>query len=149
MVLLSKRSERSSTPALLTDDGQISRALFTVHTGGPIFRRVAGSKGQAIFGGFDTAKYEGNLTTITHPESYSSIAIQLKGFSVNGNPVEEDIKHTVDLDTGGIHLTLPHGVIKNVAEEFGGGQEGEKGYWFKCGEKPVVTFQFGHTDIDV
>lgn len=133
----------------LAEDGQISRALFTVHTDDQIFPRVYGTKAKAVFGGFDAAKYEGNLTTISHPKSYSGVGIQIRGFSVNGKSVESDVKHTVVLDTGGVIFALPHNVIKAVSENFGGGLEGQKDYWYKCGEKPVVTFQFGYTDIDV
>lgn len=143
------RDGKRSFVQRLANDGQISRALFTVHTDDQIFPLIHGTKGKAVFGGFDAAKYEGNLTTISHPKSYGGMGIQIRGFSVNGKDVESDVKHTIVLDTGGVSFTLPHYVIKAVAESVGGGLEGEKDYWYKCGEKPVVTVQFGYTDIDV
>lgn len=102
------------------------------------------------YGGFDSAKYEGPLVTVDC-KNYGGYAMPMSGFSVDGVAVPNTAnKYQVVLDTGGIRLHLPNNTMKAMAEKHGGHYDTQHNLWTAdCSAKPIVSYGFGYTAIDV
>lgn len=101
------------------------------------------------YGGFDSAKYEGPLVTIDC-DHYGGYAMPMSGFAVDGVAVPNTKNHQIVLDTGGIRPTLPNNTMKAVAEKAGGHWDAQHKLWTgDCNAKPVLSYGFGYTAIDL
>ncbi|QNP98243.1 YALIA101S06e04742g1_1 [Yarrowia lipolytica] len=137
----------------LADSGKISRAVYSLNAEKPILWNKPSSKGtvnNVYYGGYDRAKYQGPLTTIKC-DHHNGYAMPLGGISIEGKRVKTTRDYQIVLDTGGINLTLPNGTIKALSEAYGGNGVYEAPGYFKCkcDTNPVVTLNFGYTDIDI
>ncbi|KAG5356426.1 Acid protease [Yarrowia sp. B02] len=139
----------------LADSKHISRALYSITAESPIISynnnrdKKTQAKSHVVYGGFDRAKYEGPLVTIDRP-SYGGYEMPMSGFSVDGEPVDDQQQHTVVLDTGGITLTLPNRTMEAMSLKHGGHYSAANNMWMvSCDAKPVLQFGFGYTAIDV
>lgn len=139
----------------LAHAGQIPRAVFSISSESPLdFRRYVPSAvhdvvSNVYYGGFDTKKYEGPLTTVdlNHRGGY---AMPLTDLIIDGKPVKTERKYNVVFDTGADLLFLPNATHKALSLAYGGtGKHYVWGYDVACDAKPSITYKFGHTEIPV
>lgn len=81
------------------------------------------SSGTILFGGVDTAKIRGELTTfpiLRRTRTYAEFLVGLTGIGVNGNPgsLVSDQSVAVLLDSGTSLMYLPNNIVNRVYEEF-------------------------------
>lgn len=129
-------------PWALQEAGITPKASYSLFLGSP-----AEKKGSIIFGGIDTEKYEGNLTT--YPVAgLRGLALNVKSAEVAGKTTEMDKE--VLLDSGTSLNLWPQDVIDAVAKELKGGAI--LGYYLVSCDQPLskyVTFDFGKNKIRI
>ncbi|KAG1442111.1 hypothetical protein G6F56_011202 [Rhizopus delemar] len=97
----------------LISQGLISNPIFGVYLG----KESNGGGGEYIFGGYDSSKFSGSLTTIPVDNSNGWYGITVRSASIEGSRVSGSFDAI--LDTGTSLLVLPNDVASAVAEAYG------------------------------
>ncbi|KAG1252412.1 hypothetical protein G6F68_011797 [Rhizopus microsporus] len=97
----------------LISQGLISKPIFGVYLG----KESNGGGGEYIFGGYDSSKYSGSLTTIPVDNSNGWYGITIKGTTIGSSKVSSSF--SAILDTGTTLLILPNNVASAVARSYG------------------------------
>ncbi|AOW02664.1 aspartic peptidase domain-containing protein [Yarrowia lipolytica] len=141
----------------LAHAGKISRAVYSLNSEASITRwNLDAPKSEwrrtvnnVYYGGYDQAKYQGPLTAID-VDHYGGYKMPMSGFTVDGEFVDDGKNYTVVLDTGGLTLQVPNKTVGILAKKHGGEWSLKHDRWtIDCDAKPVLTYGFGYTQIDV
>lgn len=138
----------------LASAGKIPRSIFSINSEKPIGVHESSSSWDHVisnvyYGGFDSKKYEGPLTTVDIDDvDYEYYQVPISGFKVDGKEVEQTVKHSVILDTGGITLELTNSTVGQISHQNNGGYD-SKGWFVDCGAKPTLDYIFGTTSVPV
>lgn len=147
------KDKHSSFVLNLAKAKKIPRAVYSLNAEQAIDYRGTFRRGKPIvnnvyYGGFDSAKYEGPLTTVNYKGGYSmgftNILVDGKEMEFQGKK-----KKTILPDTGGLSLQLPNSTVEAISQRYGNGQHDSHGWQVACGSQPVITYQFGNTFIPV
>lgn len=134
--------------------GKIPRSIFSLNSEEPIGTHETSSSWDHVisnvyYGGFDSKKYEGPLTTVEIEDvDYEFYQVPISGFKVDGKDVQQDVKHSVILDTGGITLELSNSTVGQISNQHNGGYD-SNGWYVDCGAKPTLEYVFGTTFVPV
>ncbi|EIE77055.1 hypothetical protein G6F47_004321 [Rhizopus delemar] len=129
----------------LISQGLISKPIFGVYLG----KESNGGGGEYIFGGYDSSKYSGSLTTIPVDNSNGWYGITIKGTTIGSSKVSSSF--SAILDTGTTLLILPNNVASAVARSYGASDNGDGTYTIDCDTssfKPLV-FSIGSSTFEV
>ncbi|RCH94284.1 Type I transmembrane sorting receptor [Rhizopus stolonifer] len=129
----------------LISQGLISQPIFGVYLG----KKSTGGGGEYIFGGYDSSKFKGSLTTIPVDNSNGWYGITVKGTTINGVSVGSSF--TGILDTGTTLLILPNKIAAAVARAYGATDNYDGTYTISCDTtrlKPLV-FSIGSSTFQV
>lgn len=141
----------------LAHAGKISRAVYSLNSLAPItifnskhpeseWKRIVTD---VYYGGYDKAKYEGPLTAV-NVHRIGGYSMPFAGFKVDGESQGDEKKYSIVLDTGGITLSVPNKTMAVISKKHGGEWSNKHGQWLvNCDAKPVLTYRFGYTEIDV
>lgn len=138
----------------LAKSGKISRAVFSLNSEQAINTHEDATSWDhtvtnVYYGGFDTKKYQGPLTTVDmDPITGTYFPVGLSGMNVDGSKVEFSRPHSLILDTGGITLELTNGTLALLCSKHGGRYD-NVGWSIDCNAKPVLSYVFGETEIPV
>ncbi|KAI9265594.1 rhizopuspepsin precursor-like protein [Sporodiniella umbellata] len=119
----------------LISQGLISKPIFGVYLG----KQKNGGGGEYIFGGYDSSKFKGPLTTVPVDSSQGWYSINVNGASVGSSKVTGSFSGI--LDTGTTLLILPTSVANSVAKAYGAKDNGDGTYLINCDTskfKPLV-----------
>ncbi|KAG5358480.1 Pepsin A [Yarrowia sp. B02] len=134
--------------------GKIPRSIFSLNSEAPIGVHQSANTWDHVvtnvyYGGFDSKKYEGPLTTVDIDQNdYEFYQVPISGFKVDGKEVKHTTKHNVVLDTGGISLELTNSTVGQISKQHSGGYDND-GWFIDCGAKPTLEYVFGTTSIPV
>lgn len=134
--------------------GKIPRSIFSINSEKPIGVHESSSSWDHVisnvyYGGFDSKKYEGPLTTVDLDDvDQEYYQVPLSGFKVDGKEVEQTVKHSVVLDTGGITLELSNSTVGQISKQHNGGYD-SNGWYVDCEAKPTLEYVFGTTSVPV
>ncbi|CAO3696601.1 unnamed protein product [Rhizopus stolonifer] len=129
----------------LISQGLISKPIFGVYLG----KHSTGGGGEYIFGGYDSSKFKGQLTTVPVDSSNGWYSIDVKGATVGGSKVAGSFNGI--LDTGTTLLILPTSIASSVARAYGARDNGDGTYLISCDTsklKPLV-FSIGSSTFEV
>ncbi|CEG63565.1 Putative Rhizopuspepsin-2 [Rhizopus microsporus] len=119
----------------LISQGLISRPIFGVYLG----KASNGGGGEYIFGGYDSTKFKGSLTTVPIDNSRGWWGITVDRATVGTSTVASSFDGI--LDTGTTLLILPNNVAASVARAYGASDNGDGTYTISCDTsrfKPLV-----------
>ncbi|KAI5964917.1 BAR1 [Candida margitis] len=129
--------------SLLKKQGYIDTAQYSIY--------LNDEKGNILFGGVDSAKYDGDLTSTSMQNS----GIHIKDVSLSQNKNQKYIqsgKEYVIFDTGSTFSTLPSDWIKEIGESINGTyDEDEMAYQVPCqlDNKVEFNFKIDNTNLSV
>ncbi|CAO3681739.1 unnamed protein product [Rhizopus stolonifer] len=129
----------------LISQGLISNPVFGVYLG----KESNGGGGEYIFGGYDSSKFSGSLTTIPVDNSNGWYGITIKSSTVGSSKVSGSF--SAILDTGTTLLILPNSVASAVAKAYGASDNYDGTYTIDCDTsnfKPLV-FSIGSSTFEV
>lgn len=129
----------------LISQGLISNPVFGVYLG----KENNGGGGEYIFGGYDSSKFKGSLTTIPVDNSNGWYGITVRGASIGGSRVSSSFDAI--LDTGTSLLVLPNDVASSVAEAYGASDNYDGTFSISCDTssfEPLV-FTIGSSTFEV
>lgn len=133
------------TPAYnLISQGLISSPVFGVYLG----KSANGSGGEYLFGGYDSSKFTGSLTTVPIDKSDGFWGITVSDVK-SGNSSFGGFNGI--LDTGTTLLLLPKKIADKVAKSYNAKDEGDGAYIINCdttGFEPLV-FTIGGSTFNV
>ncbi|CAO3676308.1 unnamed protein product [Rhizopus stolonifer] len=128
----------------LISQGLISEPIFGVYLG----KESNGGGGEYIFGGYDSSKFSGSLTTVPVDSSNGWYEITVKSSAVGSSKVSSSF--SAILDTGTTLLILPNSVASAVAKAYGASDNYDGTYTIDCNAslKPLV-FTIGSSTFEV
>lgn len=98
-------------PYALVDAGLVNKPSYSIYMAGD-----KGEKGLILFGGIDTAKFEGDLAYYPIVDNfYASIELE----SLNFNNRTYNISRHAQMDTGTSWLYMPKNIVLDIAETLG------------------------------
>ncbi|KAG1140116.1 hypothetical protein G6F37_012176 [Rhizopus arrhizus] len=129
----------------LISQGLISNPVFGVYLG----KESNGGGGEYIFGGYDSSKFSGDLTTIDVDNSNGWYGITIDGTSISGSQVSDSF--SAILDTGTTLLILPSNVASSVAQAYNANDNGDGTYTISCdtSELQPLVFTIGGSTFEV
>lgn len=126
-----KMTPYANLPQRLADEGIISSPAYSLWLNG-----LNSASGNILFGGIDTERFEGNLSTLPVQRKdgeYTDLLITLTGVSFDGKPVAENKKQAALLDSGSTLIYLPNYITSQLAQSVGGVYEpGQNAYFCPC-----------------
>ncbi|CAO3670164.1 unnamed protein product [Rhizopus stolonifer] len=129
----------------LISQGLIQRPIFGVYLG----KESTGGGGEYIFGGYDSSKFKGSLTTIPVDNSNGWYGITIKSTTIGGSRVSSSF--SAILDTGTSLLILPNTVARQVARAYGASDNYDGTFTISCDTsrfQPLV-FSIGSSTFQV
>lgn len=151
---LSGEDAQASFVESLSAAGKIPRPVFSLNSEAPIGVHEDSQNWDHVisnvyYGGFDSKKYEGPLTTVDLDDIDNEFfQLPISGFKVDGKNVELTTKHSVVLDTGGITLELTNSTVGQISQQHSGGYDAN-GWFIDCNAKPTLEYIFGTTTVPV
>ncbi|KAG5360700.1 Syncephapepsin [Yarrowia sp. B02] len=140
---------KSNFVKALADAGKISRPVYSLNAEHPVNWKDRGIVNNVYYGGFDRAKYQGELTTL-NVTRHGTYTMPLGGFSTGGEAIKLTREHLVVLDTGTEVVFLPNSTLRAISEKFGGNGEFENHlYKVACDSNPELTYHWGYTNISM
>lgn len=138
-------------PLALRDAGRINSAAYSLW-----LNDLDASTGSILFGGVDTSKYEGQLTTIpvlNQEGLYYELAVALSGVSFGGTDVSgsNNLPIAVVLDSGTSLIYLPDAIAENIYKQVNVVLNGGTAYAY-CEDANTdknLTFTFSGKSINV
>ncbi|CEG73417.1 Putative Rhizopuspepsin 4 [Rhizopus microsporus] len=129
----------------LISQGLISSPIFGVFLG----KASNGGGGEYIFGGYDSSKIKGELTTVPIDNSQGFWGITVDGSSVGGQSVTNSF--SAILDTGTTLLVFPNDVASQIAEAYNAQDNGDGTYTIDCDTSNLqpLTFSIGGAEFEV
>ncbi|KAG1471856.1 hypothetical protein G6F56_001880 [Rhizopus delemar] len=129
----------------LISQGLISSPVFGVYLG----KESNGGGGEYIFGGYDSSKFSGSLTTIDVDNSNGWYGITVDGTSISGSDVTDSF--SAILDTGTTLLVLPSDVASSIANAYGATDNGDGTYTIDCDTSSFdpLVFSIGSSTFEV
>lgn len=112
-------------PEYMAKQGLINTAAYSMWS-----NDAFGSTGEILFGGVDTEKYEGDLTTlpiIKQSGGYTQPILALTSVDINETIVDTNIAGEVILDTGSraTDIYLPEQMVEAIAKTLGGSMDAD------------------------
>ena len=104
-------------PQRLVSDGVVSSKAFSLYLGD-----LTAVRGSILFGGIDSAKFDGELVTLPIQQlngKYSKFLITLTGFDFASSVARDDLAMSALLDSGTTMTYLPEDIVKEVIDELG------------------------------
>jgi hypothetical protein len=129
----------------LISQGLISSPVYGVYLG----KASNGGGGEYLFGGYDSSKFTGSLTTIPVDKSQGYWGITVGGLKVGSTSVTGSFSGI--LDTGTTLLLFTDAIAKKVAAQYGATDNGDGTFNIKCstsGFKPLI-FTIGGATFNV
>ena len=110
----------ANLPDYMVKQGLINTAAYSMWTSDSF-----GNSGEILFGGVDTEKFEGGLTTlpiIQQPAGYTQPILALTSMDINGSAIDTNVAGEVILDTGSraANIFLPEQMVEAIAKTLGG-----------------------------
>ncbi|KAK5090090.1 hypothetical protein LTR05_000259 [Lithohypha guttulata] len=105
-------------PLALRNDGHINTAAYSLW-----LNDLDASQGQILFGGVNTEKFEGDLTTLpvlgTQGGIYYELAVALSGVQLGGQDMagSDTLPIAVVLDSGTSLMYLPDAIVENIYKQ--------------------------------
>ncbi|KAG1147805.1 hypothetical protein G6F37_002243 [Rhizopus arrhizus] len=129
----------------LISQGLISRPIFGVYLG----KQSNGGGGEYVFGGYDSSKFKGSLTTIPIDNSEGFWGVTVKSTKIGGTTVSASFDAI--LDTGTTLLLLPDNVAAKVARSYGASDNGDGTYSITCDTSKLqpLVFTLGSSTFEV
>ncbi|CAO3670360.1 unnamed protein product [Rhizopus stolonifer] len=129
----------------LISQGLISSPVFGVYLG----KESNGGGGEYIFGGYDSSKFSGSLTTVAVDKSEGYWGVTVKGTKIGSKTVSSSF--SAILDTGTTLLLFPENVASAIADVYGASANSDGTYTIKCDTssfEPLV-FTLGTSTFEV
>lgn len=126
----------------MINEGLISSPVFGVYLG----KEIDGSNGEYIFGGYDSAKINGTLTTVPVDSSEGYWGITVAGATTGTTTLASSFSAIID--TGTTLLLFTNTVAAKVASAYGAKDNGDGTYTISCTTtsfKPLVLTINGAT----
>ncbi|KAI9279852.1 rhizopuspepsin precursor-like protein [Sporodiniella umbellata] len=120
----------------LISQGLISNPVFGVYLG----KASNGGGGEYIFGGYDSSKFSGELTTVKVDNSNGWYGITVDKTSIGGSDVTDSF--SAILDTGTTLLILPQNVASSVADAYKAKDNGDGTYTIDCDTSSLSPLEF-------
>ncbi|CEI90234.1 Putative Rhizopuspepsin-2 [Rhizopus microsporus] len=129
----------------LISQGLISRPIFGVYLG----KASNGGGGEYIFGGYDSTKFKGSLTTVPIDNSEGFWGVTVKGTKIGSKSIGGSF--SAILDTGTTLLLLPDSVAASVARTYGASDNGDGTYTITCDSSKLqpLVFTLGSSTFQV
>ncbi|KAG1465375.1 hypothetical protein G6F56_004900 [Rhizopus delemar] len=129
----------------LISQGLISSPVFGVYLG----KESNGGGGEYIFGGYDSSKFSGSLTTVAVDKSEGYWGVTVKGTKIGSKTVSSSF--SAILDTGTTLLLFPEDVASAIADVYGASANSDGTYTIDCDTsnfEPLV-FTLGTSTFEV
>lgn len=129
----------------LISQGLISSPVYGVHLG----KASQGGGGEYLFGGYDTTKFTGSLTTIPVDKSQGYWGVSVSSVKVGTTTVASSFSGI--LDTGTTLLLFTDAIAKKVAAVYGAKDNGDGTFIINCNTssfKPLI-FTLGGATFNV
>lgn len=110
----------------LISQGLISSPEFGVYLG----KESGSSGGEYVFGGYDSSKFSGSLTTIAVDNSDGWYGIAIEGTKIGSTKIFSSF--SAILDTGTTLLVLPNDVAASIADHYNATDNGDGTYSIDC-----------------
>ncbi|RUS17238.1 aspartic proteinase IV [Endogone sp. FLAS-F59071] len=115
----------------------ITNSIFGVYLG----KQSSSGGGEYIFGGYDSSKVGGDLTTIPIDNSQGFWGITVDGLTTSDGTDQGDNFSGI-IDTGTTLLLLTSDVAGNLANQFGATDNGDGTYTITCDATQLLDLQF-------
>ncbi|KAI9257908.1 rhizopuspepsin precursor-like protein [Sporodiniella umbellata] len=120
----------------LISQGLISNPVFGVYLG----KASNGGGGEYIFGGYDSSKFSGELTTVSVDSSNGWYSVTVDGTSIGGSSVTDSF--SAILDTGTTLLILPQNIASSIASAYNANDNGDGTYTIGCDTSSLSPLEF-------
>ncbi|CEG63571.1 Putative Rhizopuspepsin-like protein [Rhizopus microsporus] len=129
----------------LISQGLISRPIYGVYLG----KAKNGGGGEYLFGGYDSTKFKGPLTTVPIDNSEGFWGVTVKGTKIGSKSISGSF--SAILDTGTTLLLLPDNVAASVARAYGASDNGDGTYTITCDSSKLqpLVFTLGSSTFQV
>jgi hypothetical protein len=129
----------------LISQGLISSPVFGVSLG----KASNGGGGEYVFGGYDSSKFTGDLTTVPVDNSQGYWGITVDNISISGSSVASSFSGI--LDTGTTLLLLTHDMATQVASAYGATDNGDGTFTISCDASTIhpLVFTIGGATFNV
>jgi hypothetical protein len=129
----------------LISQGLISKPIFGVSLG----KASNGGGGEYLFGGINSSKYTGSLTTVPVDKSQGYWGISVDDVSIGGSSIASSFSGI--LDTGTTLLLFTDDVAAQVAQAYGASDNGDGTYSISCDTSSLspLVFTLGGAEFNV
>ena len=138
-------------PLKLKSDGHIDSAAYSIY-----LNDLEARRGSILFGGVDSAHYDGDLETLpiqSEGGEFTRLLVTLTKLELGGETVDDDMALAVLLDSGSSLTYLPNDVVAELYEAVGASFSQDDGLAFvACSERDsdkTVDFTFSSPKISV
>ena len=122
-------------------DNLISQKLISKPEFGVFLGKASnGGGGEYVFGGYDSTKFKGTLTTVPVDNSQGFWGITVSSTTINSNSVSSSFSAIID--TGTTLLLLTNSVAADVAAAYGATDNGDGTYAISCDASTLSPLSF-------